>query len=391
MASHPNVIVQEAVDAAISERGEIGIQVAAYLDGEPVVDVWGGLADETTGRKVVGETLFPVFSVSKAITAAALHIQAEQGLVDYAKPVAHYWPEFGAYGKDKGTVYDALTHRIGVPLMPVGVTPELMCDWDWMVRQIADMRPLFEPGTRTAHHAYTFGWIIGEVVRRTDLKERPFGTFVQEEICQPLGIDSLWMGIPDEVEPRIARLTNIPPLPPGAPGVPPDSLMPRAIPPQVGTNQEVFGRADVRRSCNPGAGGIMNARSEARFFAMLANGGELDGIRLLSKHRVGLFTAPRPPCDYDPVRGEPARTGIGGFMLVGSSGMEPAGSNPRTFGHTGAGGSIGWADPDARLAVAITHNRMFDSRNLASSPIPEEKPLVAIGRAVRKALGVGMI
>ena len=99
----------------------------------------------------------------------ALHIQAERGLVDYAMPIAHYWPEFGAHGKDKATVYDALTHRLGVPIMPLGVTRELMCDWDWMVERIADMHPLFEPGTKAAYMSYTFGWVIGEVVCRQRL------------------------------------------------------------------------------------------------------------------------------------------------------------------------------------------------------------------------------
>ena len=214
MAGDANNIVQEAVDIAIGERREIGLQVAAYLDGKPVVDVWGGLADETTGKQVDADTVFPVFSVTKAVTSVALHIQAERGLVDYALPVAHYWPEFGAHGKDKGTVYDALTHRIGVPIMPLAVTPELMCDWDWMVQRIADMRPLFEPGTKSAYMSYTFGWVVGEVIRRTDPKGRPVGAFIEEEICQPLGIDSLWVGIPDEVEHRVATLTNMPPLPP---------------------------------------------------------------------------------------------------------------------------------------------------------------------------------
>ena len=115
MVVSPKSIVQEAIEVAIGESGEIGVQVAAYLDSELVVDQWGGLADETTGRKVDGDTLFPVFSNIKAITATALHIQAERGLVDYYHPVAKYWPEFGKHGKDKGTVFDALTHRIGVP------------------------------------------------------------------------------------------------------------------------------------------------------------------------------------------------------------------------------------------------------------------------------------
>ena len=379
MAADPNRIVQEAVDVAINERGEVGLQVAAYLDSKLVVDVWGGLADETTGRKVDGDTLFQAWSNVKAVTAVALHIQAERGLVDYYTPVAHYWPEFGKHGKDKGTLYDALTHRIGVPLMPAGSTPELMCDWDWMVEKIADMHPLFEPGTKSGYLAYTFGWVVGEVVRRTDPKGRPFGAFIQEEICQPLGIDSLWSGIPDEVEPRVARLINGPVFT-GA--VAPDSLMSRAVPAEVATTQEVFGRPDVLRACIPGANGIMNARSEARFFAMLANGGELDGVRLLSEDRVRTFNVRRPPADYDLIHGVPHKGSIGGFHLAGSPGMGAAGNNPHLFGHNGAGGAIGWADPDARLAVAITHNRMVPHGR------PEDSPLTPIGEAVRKGLGV---
>jgi CubicO group peptidase (beta-lactamase class C family) len=385
MTANANSIVQGAVNAAIREGEEIGLQVAAYVDGELVADVWGGLADETTGRKVDGDTLFPVFSVTKAITATALHIQAERGLVDYDTPIAHYWPEFGAHGKDKGTVRDALTHRIGIPQMPEGVTPELMCDWEWMVQRLADTKPLFAPGSKSAYLAYTFGWIIGEIVRRTDAKKRPFGTFVQEEICAPLGIDSLWLGIPDEVEPRVAKLTNLPRPTPGALGLPAESLLPLAIPPQVGVTQKVFGRADVRRACIPGAGGIMNARSAARFFSMLANGGELNGARLLSQERLRSFSVPRARGDeFDPVVWRVLNLGVGGFHLGGESPPAPpvVGRNPHIICHPGAGGSIGWADPDARLAVAICHNRMFDA------PTPEGNPFVPIGDAVRKALGV---
>ena len=379
MAGDPNKIVQQAVDVAINERGEVGMQVAAYQDSKLVIDVWGGIADPDTGKKVDGDTVFQTFSNIKAVTATALHIQAEKGLVDYYTPIAHYWPEFGKHGKEKGTVYDALTHRIGVPLMPFGVTPELMCDWDWMVGEIADMHPLFEPGTGSGYMAYTFGWVVGEVVRRTDPKGRPFGAFVQEEICKPLGIDSLWIGIPDEVEPRVAKLINGPVF---VGKVPPDSLMNRAMPAEVGVTQEIFGRHDVLRACIPGAQGIMNARSEARFFAMLANRGELDGVRLLSEDRVSTFHIPRPPASYDPVHGVPHNGSIGGFHRAGSPGMGPAGYNPHMFGHNGAGGAVAWADPDARLAVAITHNRM-----IPHGP-PDESPLTPVGQAVRDALGV---
>ena len=190
MSQTPNQAVQEAVDLAIREHGEVGIQVAAYLDGKLVVDLWDGIANATTGRKVKPDTLFHVFSVTKAMAAVALHIQVDRGLVDYEAPVARYWPEFGKHGKEKIAIYDILTHRAGIPQMPVGVTPELMCDWDWMVGQIAEMRPLFEPGTRCVIMGYIFGWIVGEVVQRTDPKGRTFQEFFQEEICLPLGVDN---------------------------------------------------------------------------------------------------------------------------------------------------------------------------------------------------------
>jgi CubicO group peptidase (beta-lactamase class C family) len=154
---------------------------------------------------------------------------------------------------------------------------------------------------------------------------------------------------------------------------------------QVGVVEEVFGRPDVRRACIPGAGGIMNARSEARFFAMLANGGQLGGVRLLSEERVRSFSTPRHnPDEVDRVLARVLNLGISGFHLGGQSPPAPPviGSNPHTIAHPGAGGSIGWADPDARLAVAICHNRMFDAQS------PQDCPLQPIGDAIRKALGV---
>jgi CubicO group peptidase (beta-lactamase class C family) len=388
----PNQAVQLAINRAIEEDGEIGMQVTAYLGEELLIDVWGGLADETAGRPVDGETLFPIFSVTKAVTAAALHIQAERGLVDYSAAIARYWPEFGVEGKGHATVYDALTHRLGLPLMPLGVTPKLMCDWDWMAGRLAEMRPLWEPGTTTAYHSYTFGWIVAEIVRRTDPLGRAFGAFVQDEIAAPLGIDSLFIGIPEEANERVAKLTNMPvELPEGARPMPPGVLAPLAIPAQVATSQEVYGRLDVRMACLPGAGGIMNSRSVARFFAMLANGGQLDGVRLLSEERVRLFSVPRPPADYDYTLGSVSNVGIGGFHLTAGIGGRPtayqmaaAGSGHRTFGHPGAGGQTGWADPDHRLAVAVLHNRLVRARESH----PSTNPTVKVGNAVREALGL---
>jgi len=162
VSSGANAIVSAAIQRAVDAGTEIGVQVAAYYQGQLAIDTWGGLADPTTGRTVDGETLFNVYSVAKAVTATALHMQVARGLIEYDAPIARYWPEYAAHGKEKTTVRHALTHRAGLPQMPEGVTPERMCDWDWMVRGIAALKPLAEPGTRrfemTSRRAN--GWIV---------------------------------------------------------------------------------------------------------------------------------------------------------------------------------------------------------------------------------------
>ncbi len=358
----------EAVRRAIEEGGEVGLQVAVYAGEEPVVDIWAGLADPETGRPVVADTLFPTFSVIKAVTATALHIQVARGLVEYDAPVANYWPEFAANGKHRVTVRHVLQHRSGVWQMPEDVTPERLADYHWMVDAIARLKPMFEPGTRNGYQSYSFGWMVSEVVRRTDPKHRPFNTFVQEEIVRPLGINDIWIGLPASQHHRIARLIDAPPR-----DLPPDAPPFKAIPLHVGTRQDIFGRTDVREGCIPGAGGLATARDMARFFAMLANGGALGGVRLLPEALVRTFSEVRPDADQpDDVHGIPLRIGAG-FWLGGNT--QPAnlgrqiGNNPRAIGHPGAGGSIAWADPDKRIAVSIAHNRMFVPPNTAQDPI----------------------
>ncbi|GGC00761.1 esterase [Novosphingobium endophyticum] len=368
--------VQAAMDHAIASGAETGLQVCAYHRGRKVIDLWGGIADPATGRKVESDTLFNVYSVTKALTATALHIQAERGLVDYDAPIAQYWPEFAAHGKERATVRDGLTHRAGVPQMPAGVTPEMMCDWDAMVDAIAALEPLATPGEKTLYQSMTFGWIIGEIVRRSDPAQRSFRQFVLDEIAAPLGLSDLWLGIPDEAEPRVAVMTNRnagDPLPDGT------SLYIQSMPLAVALVPEVFSRPDVRRAAIPGVGGIFSARDEARFWAMLAEGGELDGVRFLSPERVASFSAPRSNSEEpDPVMfGVPIPISAGGYWLGGHRV-----TSDRAIWHPGAGGSIGWADPDNRLAVAICHNRMFNTRD------PAQDPILPITRAIGVALGL---
>ncbi len=376
-----NAKVQAAIDAAVRDGREVGLQVAAYLGEELVIDAWGGIADPATRRPVDSDTLFNVYSVTKAVAATALHIQADRGLIDYETPIAKYWPEYAANGKEKTTVRDALTHRACVPQMPEDVTPERMCDWDWMTQRIAQLKPLAEPGTKTLYLSMTFGWIIGELVRRSDPQHRSLGRFVREEIAQPLGIGDLWIGIPDHVEGRIAKqIDAITPVPPEY--LPP--LFLASMPPQVGLTPVVFERPDVRRAEVAGVGGIFTARSEARFWAMLANEGTLDGVRILSQELAATLNRPRANSDEpDPVMFNiPIPISVGGFWLGGSHPPVCSAKHARALCHPGQGGSIGWADPQTKLAVAICHNRLFNASSVA------EDSILPIANAVREALGV---
>jgi CubicO group peptidase (beta-lactamase class C family) len=376
-----NSIVRQAIEEVIAQGREIAVQVAAYRGGELAVDTWAGLADPTTARKVDGDTLFNVYSVTKAVAATALHVQADRGLIDYDAPVARYWPDYGAHGKARTTVRDVLTHRACVPQMPQDVTPERMCDWTWMTQAIAALEPLAEPGTRTMYLSMTFGWIIGELVVRTDPRRRSLGRFIREEIAQPLGINDLWVGIPDEAEGRIATQVNaIAPVP--AEYLPP--LFLASMPPQVALSPVVFEQSAVRRAEVAGVGGIFTARSEARFWAMLANGGELDGVRILSKSLVDTLNTPRANSDEpDPVMfGIPLPISIGGFWLGGPHPPVCSAQSPRALCHPGQGGSIGWADPDENVAVAICHNRLFNASTL------DQDAILVVANAVRAALGV---
>jgi CubicO group peptidase (beta-lactamase class C family) len=358
-----------------TELGEQGVQVAAYVDGELVVDAWIGDA-RPGGPPVDGDTLFPVFSVTKAITSTALHVQAERGYIDYEQPVATYWPEFAVNGKDRIAVRHVLSHQSGVPQMPVGVTPELLGDWEWMTQSVANFSPMFEPGTSSAYQSLVFGWIVAELVRRTDPAGRDFGTFVREEICEPLHISDLWIGLPDSELSRVAHLSSI--LPRGR--VDGETEMSIAAKPDaVAPDAHVHNLSVVQQACHPGAGGIMSARDGARVFAMLANGGILDGVRLLSEDRVRSFTTPRPNghlLDQVLLGGNRVAPLIGnaGYWLAGSV----FGAGPGVIHHGGAGGSQGFADLDRRLGAIICHNRMFDG----VAPDSDAHPFRALADAV---------
>lgn len=372
--------VQASINRAIGERGEVGVQVAAYLNGELVIDAWGGVADARDGRPVDGDTLFNVFSVTKGVVATALHIQAERGLVDYDRPVGDYWPEYATNGKETVTVRDALSHRTGTPQMPKGVTVDNIGNWDEMASGIAALEPLLPVGS-PAYQSFSFGWVIGEIVRRTDPKKRSFRDFVQQEISAPLGISDLWIGIDPSVEHRVAHLTDS-----GDHPAPPEgSMIELSMPNPVRLIPDVYQQSKMRRAVVPGTGGIFNARSCARMFAMLANGGELDGKRLLSRERIEMAVQRREGgMEPDPVFfGAVMPISQGGYWLYDGamSNMDPLKST-RAIGSPGVGGSLGWADPDTGLAVAFCHNHMTNPHEGNKQPASE------IADVIRSSLGL---
>ncbi len=366
--------VREALEELIASGVEVGLQVAAWHHGELVVDTWAGLADVASGRPVDGDTLFTSFSCTKGVTATAIHMLVERGVIAYDEPIAAHWPEFAQRGKQYATIRHALTHRAGVPHMPDGVTPQSMSDWDYMCDAIAALEPLWEPGTRTGYHAYTFGWILGEIIRRAD--GRPINQFVQDEICAPLGLDGIHLGIDDATEPRVATLVDGP-RPADAPAPPPDALILRAIPPAVGILAAPYNLPEVRRAALPAHGGLMSARSLARLYAALTAGGELDGVRILPEERVRTTTRLQTD-DLDLVIQQPVRKALGYFQTGPITAMGP---RTTAFGHPGAGGAIGFADPDHEFAFALTKS------SLVAGAEPGTSAAEVVGALVRRELG----
>lgn len=337
--------VREAFVANFARHGDLGAACCVYRHGTPVVDLWGGVADAATGRAWDGDTAVIVFSATKGVTATCVHLLVERGQLDPDAPVAEYWPEFAAAGKAGIPLRWVLSHRAGLAAVAGELTLAQVLAWDPVVAAIAAQAPEWEPGTAHGYHARSYGWILGEVVRR--VTGRSLGRWFAEEIAAPLGLD-FWIGFPAGLAARRAPI--VPPAA-GSPSIADllgaESLTARVMsgPSGLFAYDEMWNRADVLAAEMPSSNGVGSARALARLYAALI--GEVGGQRVLRPETVARATAVQSD-GADRVLLLPSRFGLG-YMLPP---MLAPGCGPQSFGHTGAGGALAFADPETGIAFA---------------------------------------
>lgn len=342
--SEPQQAVEALCRDLVSSGKETGLQVSAYHHGRQIVDVQAGIANIHSGCPVTADTLFPVFSCGKGVVATAIHRLAQQGKLAIDQKVAYYWPEFAQHGKEAITIGDVLTHRAGVPQMPEKTSFDMICNWDWVTKEIARLKPIWPPGTEDGYHALTYGWILGEVTQRVD--GRPFAQLVKEEVAKPIGLTDLYFGITDREEKRVAQLLS---SSTAGNQIPADSLMSQAMPAQIAPDER-WNRREVHRACIPAAGLLTTADALARHYAALLK----DGF-LLSREQFKLATS---------IQTEGRDRVLYNSLTRRSFGYQHGGSHPvltsrrKVFGHTGMSGAVGLADPEYGFAFAVTKNQI---------------------------------
>jgi CubicO group peptidase (beta-lactamase class C family) len=348
--------VREVFESSFA-TGEVGAAVAVTIGKRLVLDLWGGHRDAARTRPWTRDTIANVYSTTKGITAICANRLAEQGKLDLDAPVARYWPEFGAAGKERVPVRWLLSHRAGLPALREDIPAPARFDWGYWTGALAAEAPFWEPGTQHGYHALTYGYLVGEVVRRVD--GRSLGTYVRQELSEPLDLD-FHLGLAPEDDARVAEILPAPPAPPGMPDPfaaarkDPASLVGRVFANPTLTPADVNTRA-WRAAEVPAANGHGTARGLARIYGALATDGTLDGVHVLSPGQIESANTEQSNGLDLVLAPLPSRFGLG-FMLTQP--MIPFGPNPRAFGHPGAGGSIAFADPDAKLGFAYTMNQM---------------------------------
>ena len=361
--------VAEAFQKNFADHGEVGASVCVTVGGRTVIDLWGGVADPRTGASWARDTVGIVFSCTKGATALCAHMLASRGRLDIDAPVTDLWPEFGQHGKDRVTTRMMLDHSAGVPALREKVKDDGPYDWAYMTGRLAAEEPFWVPGTRNGYHGMTFGWTVGEMVRRASGKS--LGAFFQDEIAKPLGLD-FWIGLPEAIEPRVAPII---PFIYKAEQAKTPFMIDLATKKDSAASLFFFnvgawrtGGANSREGHAAeigAANGITNARGLAGMYAPLAQGGGklVDAKTLVRMGEVSMAT------HDDATLRIPTRFALG-FMKSMDNRKRSMGAqifgpdidsvilSSAAFGHVGAGGSLGFADPVAGLSFGYTMNKM---------------------------------
>jgi CubicO group peptidase (beta-lactamase class C family) len=383
--------------------GEVGAACSVYVGGRPVVNLWDGLADRAANRRWRGNTVVQVASTTKGATAICAALLVRRGQLDLDAPVARYWPEFAAGGKERIKVRWLLSHQAGLPVVDGPLTFEQACAWHPVIRALETQRPMWEPGTEHVYHAMTYGFLVGEVVRR--ITGRSLGRFFAEEVAGPLGL-SAWIGLPERHERRVATLHYAAPfsleeLIAGMIAITgldaatvtawvnamysPGSVQMRAA--ELGgalDNATGYHATRAWRAAEfPAANMVADARSVARMYAATVS--DVDGVRLLDPATVEAVTEVHT--DRTRMHGLPPGLNVPAdrsfYMSLGflraSSPMPMPMAGPGSFGHPGSGGSIGFADPEAGVGFGYVTNHW--------SFRPDDPRALNLAEAVRSCLG----
>lgn len=365
--SPPFQSVWEEFDRNFQERGEVGAALCVTVEGQTVVDLWGGIADRRTGRPWEQDTIGLVWSCTKGAVALCAHVLAARGQLDLDAPVARYWPEFAQAGKEPIPVRMLLNHQAGLPAVRGTLRAGGLYDWEYITSILAAEAPFWPPGTSQGYHASTFGHLVGEVVRR--VSGRPLEVFFREEIAGPLHLD-FHLGLPEEQEHRVAANIRADPTPAGE--TPSEFVVrlndPNSLQALAWKNHGRLpgpGEHDTRlahQSILPSQGAITNARGLAGLYAPLALGGSQNGVRLVDDVALARMGAVSSALGVDAVLLIGIRFALG-FWKSSDNRNGPTGArdslilSETAFGHPGMGGSLGFADPAARMSFGYTMNK----------------------------------
>lgn len=355
-------VVDEFVEN-FDSRGEVGASCAITIDGKTLVDIWGG-RKAVDGAPWDRDTVSIVFSCTKGAQALCAHMAADRGQLDLDAPVAKYWPEFATNGKEDARVSMMLDHSVGLPHVKPLLAPGAVYDYDFMCDLMAQHAPFWKPGTRNGYHGISCSWTVAPMVHKSTGKR--MGQFFQDEVAKPLGID-FWIGTPEEVEPRIAPVIAMMP----DPTLPPSRLVAAALadresPPALFLFNTGGFNPNSREghAAEIGAGnGISNARGLAGLYAPLACGGALNGRRYVGAETLTRMSQISVATHEDATLMIPTRFSLGYMKSMDNRNLENSENcsaimSAPAFGHVGAGGSIGFADPECRMSFGYSMNKM---------------------------------